>query len=150
MWRECGAGAEALVIFQGPDSFISPSWYPTKRETATVVPTWNYVVVHAHGRVRAIEDAVWLRAHVEALTNRHEQERDAPWAVSDAPEDYIQTLVGAIVGLEITITRLTGKWKLSQNRSERDREGVINGLLDEGSESATTMASLVREAMRPR
>src|SRR6185503_14024249 len=101
IWRECGAGADALAIFQGPDSFISPSWYPTKRETAAVVPTWNYIVVHAHGRVRAIDDPSWLRAHVEALTNRHEQGRVDPWAVSDAPPDYIQKLVGAIVGLEM-------------------------------------------------
>jgi transcriptional regulator len=147
VWRECGA-ADALVIFQGPDSFISPSWYPTKRETAAVVPTWNYIVVHAHGRARAVDDAEWLRAHVEALTDRQERERDAPWAVSDAPEDYIQKMVGAIVGLEITITRLTGKWKLSQNRSERDRQGVIDGLLGEGTESAATMARLVRAATR--
>ena len=150
IWRECGSGIDALVIFQGPDSFISPSWYPTKRETAAVVPTWNYVVVHAHGQVRAIDDPIWLRAHVEALTNRHEQQRDVPWAVSDAPPDYIQKMVGAIVGLEIRITRLTGKWKLSQNRSDRDRLGVIDGLLSEETGPATTMAGLVREAMKPR
>jgi transcriptional regulator len=144
VWRECDPEREALVIFQGPDSFISPSWYPSKRETATVVPTWNYIVVHAHGRLRVIDDPAWLRAHVEALTDRHEQERPRPWAVSDAPEDYIQKMVGAIVGLEMVITRLTGKWKLSQNRSERDRAGVVDGLLGEGSESAATMATLVR------
>ena len=147
IWREYAAGSDALVIFQGPDSFISPSWYPTKRETGAVVPTWNYIVVHAHGRVRAIDDADWLRAHVEALTNRHEHAREAPWAVTDAPADYIQKLVGAIVGLEMSITRLTGKWKLSQNRSERDRVGVVNGLMREGTESAATMAALVRGAV---
>jgi transcriptional regulator len=147
IWRECQAGAEALVIFQGPDSFISPSWYPTKQETGAVVPTWNYIVVHAHGSVRVVEDGEWLRMHVEALTDRQEAGRDAPWAVSDAPADYIQKLVGAIVGIEIRISRLAGKWKLSQNRSERDRAGVVDGLLREGTESANTMASLVRSRL---
>ncbi len=147
IWRECQAGADALVIFQGADSFISPSWYPTKQETGAVVPTWNYIVVHAHGRVRVVDDADWLRAHVEALTDRQEAGREAPWAVSDAPVDYIQKMVGAIVGIEIPISRLVGKWKLSQNRSERDREGVVDGLLREGTETAARMASLVRNAM---
>jgi transcriptional regulator len=150
IWRGCRDGADALVIFQGPDSFISPSWYPTKRETGSVVPTWNYIVVHAHGRVRAIEDAEWLRAHVEALTNRHERAREVPWAVSDAPEDYIQKMLGAIVGLEMPISRLTGKWKLSQNRSEGDRVGVVDGLMREGTDSATTMAALVRQTIERR
>lgn len=147
IWRECQERADALVIFQGPDGFISPSWYPTKQETGAVVPTWNYIVVHAHGRVRVVEDADWLRAHVTALTDRHEAGRQAPWAVSDAPADYIEKMVGAIVGIEIPIARVIGKWKLSQNRSERDRAGVVDGLLREGSESAATMAELVRGAM---
>jgi transcriptional regulator len=149
IWREC-RGADALVIFQGPDSFISPSWYPTKAETGSVVPTWNYVVVHAHGRLTVIEDREWLRAHVEALTNRHEGARQAPWAVSDAPLDYIEKMVGAIVGIEMPIARLTGKWKLSQNRSERDRGGVVDGLTREGTESASTMAALVRSTFERR
>jgi transcriptional regulator len=147
IWRECQAGADALVIFQGPDSFISPSWYPTKHETGAVVPTWNYIVVHAHGQVRVIEDAAWLRAHVNALTDRQEASREAPWAVSDAPADYIEKLVGAIVGIEIPISRLVGKWKLSQNRTERDRTGVVDGLMREGTPEAETMASLVRSTM---
>jgi transcriptional regulator len=147
IWRECQLRDDALVIFQGPDSFISPSWYPTKQETGAVVPTWNYIVVHAHGKVRVVEDADWLRAHVTALTNRHEASREAPWAVSDAPDDYIQKMVGAIVGIEMPIARLVGKWKLSQNRSDRDRAGVVDGLLREGAESGSTMADLVRRAM---
>jgi transcriptional regulator len=147
IWRECQDRPEALVIFQGPDSFISPSWYPTKQETGAVVPTWNYIVVHAHGTVRVVQDAGWLRAHVEALTTRHEASREAPWAVSDAPPDYIEKMVGAIVGFEMPIARLIGKWKLSQNRSERDHAGVVNGLLREGSESALAMAALVKEAL---
>jgi transcriptional regulator len=150
IWRECESGVDALAIFQGPDSFISPSWYPTKQETGAVVPTWNYIVVHAHGTVRAVQDAGWLRANVEALTNRHEASREAPWAVSDAPADYIQKMVGAIVGIELPISRLIGKWKLSQNRSERDRAGVVEGLLREGSESASRMAGLVKGALDSR
>ena len=144
IWQEVQLSTDALVIFQGPDSFISPSWYPSKLETAAVVPTWNYVVVHAHGHLRVIQDSHWLRAHVEALTNRHEQDRDVPWAVTDAPADYIQKLVGAIVGIEIPIARLTGKWKLGQNRTERDRAGVVEGLRREGTESAEALAALVR------
>jgi transcriptional regulator len=149
IWQEVQLWTDALVIFQGPDSFISPSWYPSKLETATgagarVVPTWNYVVVHAHGHLRVIQDSHWLRAHVEALTNRHEQDREAPWAVTDAPADYIQKMVGAIVGLEIQVARLTGKWKLGQNRTEQDRAGVVDGLRREGTESAEAMAALVR------
>ena len=147
IWRECQDRPEALVILQGPDSFITPSWYPTKQDTGAVVPTWNYIVVHAHGTVRVVEDASWLRAHVEALTTRHEASREAPWAVSDAPAEYIEKMVKAIVGIEMPIARLTGKWKLSQNRSERDHAGVVDGLLREGSESASTMAALVKGAL---
>ena len=148
IWRECQERPEALIIFQGPDSFITPSWYATKQETGAVVPTWNYIVVHAHGSVRIVQDAAWLRAHVEALTNRHEASREIPWGVSDAPADYIDKMVGAIVGIEVPIATLTGKWKLSQNRSERDRAGVVEGLQREGSESASTMAGLVKGVMR--
>ncbi len=147
IWRECQQRPEALVMFPGPDSFIRPSWYPSKHETGAVVPTWNYIVVHAHGSVRVIEDAGWLRAHVVALTSRHEARREAPWAVSDAPADYIQNMVKAIVGIEMPIARLIGTWKLSQNRSERDHAGVVDGLLREGSESASTMAALVKGAL---
>src|SRR5262245_50811331 len=146
IWRECN-GADALVIFQGPDSFITPSWYPTKHDTGSVVPTWNYVVVHAHGRVTVTEDRGWLRANVEALTNQLEAARESPWAVSDAPADYIEKMLSAIVGIEIPIARLTGKWKVSQNRSERDRVGVVDGLTREGTEAASTMASLVRSTL---
>jgi len=144
LWRDVACDAESLVIFQGPETFISPSWYPSKKETAKVVPTWNYAVVHAYGRVRVIDDAVWLRAHVEQLTDRHEAERPAPWKVTDAPADYIETMLRGIVGIEIRIARLVGKWKASQNRSARDRAGVVDGLLQEPTEAAATMAELVR------
>jgi transcriptional regulator len=148
IWRECVAGADALVIFQGPDSFVSPSWYPSKQETGAVVPTWNYIVAHAHGKVTAVEDAAWLRSHVEALTEHHEAGRDVPWAVSDAPEDYIRKLIGAIVGIEMPIARLTGKWKVSQNRSASDRDGVVRGLMGEGTDAARAMAALVKDSAR--
>ena len=147
LWREhAHAASDALVIFQGPQAFVSPSWYPTKHETGKVVPTWNYVVVHAHGRLRIIDDPVWVRSHLEELTSRHEGRRDAPWKLTDAPADYIEKMVGAVVGIEIPITRLVGKWKVSQNRPARDRDGVVQGLVREGSPEASTMADLVKNS----
>ncbi len=144
VWREA-AGAEVLVLFQGTDIYISPSWYPTKQETAKVVPTWNYAVVHAHGRLRAIDDREWLRAFVTRLTDRHESGRTDPWKVTDAPADYIDAMLGGIVGLEIPIARLVGKWKVSQNRPAKDREGVVEGLGRQGDATSAAMARLVRE-----
>jgi transcriptional regulator len=146
VWRETTPGAEALVIFQGPDTYVSPRWYPTKTETGKVVPTWNYVVVHAHGAPRFIDDRVWLRAFVEMLTDRHEARRPEPWKVTDAPADYIDKQVGAIIGLEIPIARLIGKWKVSQNRPSHDRAGVVAGLLQEAPRSAAAMADWVRRS----
>ena len=136
LWHDAVGGAhtavEALVVFQGPQAYISPSFYPSKAEHGKVVPTWNYVMVQARGRLRAIDDAAWLRAFVTRLTERFEAPRAAPWAVSDAPDDYIATMLGAIVGIEIELTALTGKWKVSQNRSAADRAGVARGLHDAG------------------
>jgi transcriptional regulator len=145
IWKEA-AGAEVLVLFQGPEIYISPSWYPTKQETAKVVPTWNYAVVHAHGHLRAIEDRDWLRAFVTRLTDRHESGRPDRWKVTDAPADYIETMLGGIVGLEIPLTRLVGKWKVSQNRPAQDQDGVIEGLSREGEREASAMADLVRRS----
>lgn len=146
VWRQALPRLEALVIFQGPDTYISPSWYPTKRTTGKVVPTWNYALVHAHGVPRFIDDRAWLRAFVEKLTDRHEARRQEPWKVTDAPADYIDRQVGAIIGLEIPITRLIGKWKVSQNRSPEDRAGVVEGLLRDTQRSAEVMADLVRQS----
>jgi transcriptional regulator len=146
VWRDRAPDAAALVIFQGVDSYVSPSWYPTKMETGKVVPTWNYVVVHAHGVPRFIDDRAWLRAFVEKLTSRHEAGRREPWKVTDAPADFIDKQVGAIIGLEMPITRLVGKWKVSQNRPSQDRDGVVEGLLREGGQSGAAMADLVRRA----
>jgi transcriptional regulator len=150
-WREIeasiaaggdGAG-EALAIFDGPDAYVSPSWYEEKRLTGKVVPTWNYVVVHAYGPLRFIDDPAWLLAHVERLTARHESNRERPWQVSDAPEDYVAALLRGIVGFELPVTRLAGKWKVSQNRGEADRAGVTTGLRADADPASAAMADLI-------
>jgi len=145
-WRALLEADEVLVIFQGADHYITPSWYATKRETGRVVPTWNYVMVQVRGRPRVIEDAAWLRAQIEALTNRQEGGRAAPWAVGDAPEAFVDAQIKAIIGLEVEITHIAGKWKASQNRPAADRAGVITGLEAMGDEASLAMASIVREA----
>ena len=121
-------GDAALLIVQGPDTYISPSWYPSKAETHRVVPTWNYVIVQVHGSVRLIEDAERLRQIVTELTDSHEAGRDQPWAVSDAPDEFVDAQLRAIVGLEIIVDRILGKAKLSQNRSQPDRAAVTTVL----------------------
>ena len=147
LWRESRGDVEALVVFQGAQSYISPNWYPAKAEHGKVVPTWNYIVVQARGKLRAIDDAAWLRALVERLTERHESRQDKPWRLGDAPPDYTQTMLGAIVGIEIEITGLVGKWKVSQNRSAADRAGVAAGLTAlaarDGDAGAAAMAAEV-------
>ncbi len=147
LWREPPRGVDALAIFQGPQAYVSPSWYPSKRETGKVVPTWNYAVVHAHGPLRIIDDRAWLRALVERLTRRHEAGRREPWQVTDAPPDFIEAQLAAIVGIEMPIARLAGKWKTSQNRSPRDRAGAAEGLAQDAGESAAAMADLVRRTL---
>jgi transcriptional regulator len=147
LWREHPAEAEVLVIFTGPQSYISPSFYPGKAEHGKVVPTWNYVVVQARGRLRVIDDADWLRRLVGQLTERHEAAMAAPWQVDDAPADYIEQMLKAIVGIEVDLTGLEGKWKLSQNRNAADRAGVAAGLEANGEPA---MASLVAAAHRAR
>ncbi len=143
-WRELAAVDECLVVFQGPQEYITPSWYPTKHQTQKVVPTWNYVTVHAWGRPRAIEDAAWPRRQVEDLTLLKEGDRPEPWRVDDAPAPYVAAQLKGIVGIEIPIDRIEGKWKLSQNRPEVDRAGVVAGLRSEGA-AAGVMAELVAE-----
>lgn len=139
-YRALIAAEECLVAFQGPEAYITPSWYETKRETGKVVPTWNYVAVHAWGRPRVVEDGEWIRAQVEALTKQMEGQRPVPWAVSDAPEAFVDAQIKGIFGLEIPIDRLEGKRKVSQNRSEGDRAGVVQGLRSSGDDA---MAALV-------
>ncbi|UJJ58964.1 MULTISPECIES: FMN-binding negative transcriptional regulator [Rhodanobacter] len=121
-------GAEVLLVFQGPDGYISPNWYPSKHETGREVPTWNYAVVHVHGRLRVIDDAAWLRRLLETLTDHHEAGQPQPWKITDAPDDHIEKSLRAIVGLEVVVERIEGKFKLSQNHPARNRAGVIAGL----------------------
>jgi len=152
-WREIeaaitagGAGAgEVLAMFNGPDAYISPAWYEEKRLTGKVVPTWNYVIVQAHGTVTLRHEAEWLIPHVGRLVARHEAGRDHPWALSDAPDDYVAIQARAIVGLELHIARLEAKAKLSQNRSDPDIEGTIEGLA-----TGTPLEQAVADAMRER
>ncbi|MGB3269333.1 MAG: FMN-binding negative transcriptional regulator [Rhodanobacter sp.] len=136
-------GAEVLLVFQGPDGYISPNWYPSKHETGREVPTWNYAVVHVHGRLRVVDDAAWLRRLLETLTDRHEAGQPQPWKVSDAPEDHIEKSLRAIVGLEISIDRIEGKFKLSQNHPARNRAGVIAGLRERGGGGDVELAALM-------
>lgn len=133
-------GQSVLIVFQGPHGYISPSHYETKRETGKVVPTWNYAMVQVRGVARVQEDASWLSAQIEALTKAHEDSRDKPWAVSDAPRPFIESQLKGIVGVEIEIASIDGKWKVSQNRNEADRRGVADGLASENP----AMAELVR------
>lgn len=140
VWKRLQNGAKVLAIFQGPDAYVSPSWYPSKAETGRVVPTWNYLAVHAEGQARLVHDADWLNAHLRQLTNRHESGRQQPWSVDDAPADYTERLVKAIVGIEITIEKLTGKLKASQNHTDANRAGVKQGMATE----ADAMAKLIR------
>lgn len=133
----------AIVIFQGPNAYITPSWYASKQETGKVVPTWNYTVVHAHGHIRAIDNPQWLRAHLEVLTNQQEAPFAHPWSVSDAPRDFTEKLLASLVGIEIQISKLIGKWKVSQNRPEQDKAGVVAGLRRLDISNTSQMAELV-------
>jgi len=125
-------GVQALAIFQGPDAYVTPSWYATKRENGKVVPTWNYIAIHAYGEVEFFDAADRLRAIVTLLTEQQEAARAEPWAVSDAPANYIEGMLKGIVGFALPIARLEGKWKMSQNRPAADRAGVVAGLAAEG------------------
>jgi transcriptional regulator len=146
-WRLLADNSETpvLTVFQGVDSYITPSWYETKRETGKVVPTWNYAIVQARGRGRVIEDAGWLAGQIAELTATHEAGRSEPWQVSDAPESFIASQIKGIIGLEIEIAEISGKWKVSQNRPVADRAGVADGLDGTAtSEAGREMAGLVR------
>ena len=142
-WRETDPNAEALIIFLGLDSYVTPNWYPAKQETGRVVPTWNYAAIHAYGRITFIEDPEWLRTMVTDLTKKHEASFPAPWQVSDAPAVYIDSQLKAIVGFEFQILRLEGKQKFNQNRSVEDRLGVIQGLRELEDERKTQVAELM-------
>ena len=146
-WQDV-ARQEALAIFSGPDHYVSPSWYPSKREHGKVVPTWNYVVVHAYGPVRFIEDPAWLLENVRALTDLHEKSHGTGWKVADAPPEFIASQLRAIVGVELTVTSLQGKAKASQNRTAADREGVVEGLEQFPSTAAGEMAEVVKTKLQ--
>ena len=148
-WNESLAGTDALVIFQGPSAYITPNWYATKNETGKVVPTYNYAVVHAHGPLVTFEDPERLEANVRALTDYHEAPFADPWRVDQAPADFIRAQLKGIVGVEIPIARLEGKWKVSQNRVPEDREGVVAGLRALGDPASLTMADLVAAKISP-
>ena len=154
VWREARSDVESLVVFQGAQAYVSPVWYPSKAEHGKVVPTWNYIMVQARGTARFIEDTAWLRAFVTRLTDTHEGERAAratgygatPWAVSDAPADYVETMLRAIVGVEVVLSSIVGKWKVSQNRSVADRAGVVRGLGEVAGSDAAAVARAVRDS----
>jgi transcriptional regulator len=132
--QQCGDGADVLVIFRGNESYISPNWYPSKHETHRQVPTWNYEVVHAHGRLTLVDDERFVRGVVARLTRVHEATEPRPWKMGDSPPDYIDRMLEAIVGIQVAITRLEGKAKLSQNREDRDRLNAADTLVERGEE----------------
>lgn len=143
VWQRVEQAASVLVVFQGPDAYVSPSWYATKAETGRVVPTWNYLAVHAEGVAKPVQDPAWLKQHLSRLTDQQESGRPDPWAVSDAPADFTDQLMQAIVGIEIRIETLTGKRKASQNQPERNREGVRKGLAEAGDPGVADAAKLI-------
>jgi transcriptional regulator len=147
-WRELAAVEECLVVFQGPQDYVTPSWYATKRETGKVVPTWNYAMVHAWGKPAVIDDPDWLRRQIESLTQAREASRPEPWQVDDAPAAFVTAQIKGIIGVEIPIGRIEGKWKVSQNRPEPDRAGVAAGYREQG-EAGIPMAELVAGRGKP-
>jgi transcriptional regulator len=148
-WKDLAAGGEALMIFQGPDAYITPNWYPSKAEHGKTVPTWNYAAVHAYGRPAVMQDAAWLRRHVGELTDQQERSEAVPWKVSDAPERYVDVMLRGIVGFRFEIARLEGKWKMSQNREMRDRAGTAQGLARRGAGGDAQVAAQVARHVVP-
>lgn len=151
-WKALAAGGECLVVFQGPEAYISPTWYASKATSHKVVPTWNYAMVQVRGRARVVEDPAWLGQQLRALTALQEGALPEPWEVDDAPLDFIEGLLKAIIGIEIPIASIEGKWKVSQNRGKADAEGVVAGLNSRAAaagEGAAAMAALVAERIAP-
>lgn len=146
-WKQIGSGCDVLTVFQGAQHYVHPGWYETKRQTGKVVPTWNYTMVQVQGRARAIEDDIWLARQIRDLTDMMEASYPKPWAVDDAPAPFIQSQIRGIVGIEIEITAMIGKWKVSQNRSDADRQGVVDGLRARDEADSTAMALLVEKAL---
>jgi transcriptional regulator len=148
-WKDVAESNEALMIFQGPEGYITPNWYPSKADHGKVVPTWNYAVVHAYGRPEVMEDQNWLRRHVTELTAQQEISEVKPWALSDAPESYIEVMLRGIIGFRFAFTRLEGKWKMSQNRSATDRNGIVKGLGARRQDGDLDVAELVLRQAAP-
>ncbi len=146
VWQEVAENPDTLVIFQGPAAYISPNWYPSKHEAHRQVPTYNYMVVHAHGKIVVRDDEAFVRGLVARLTRTMEANEPRPWKMGDAPADYISQMLGAIVGIEIEVTRLIGKWKLGQNKEARDRHGAVDALLAGGSEAQEAVAEAMLNA----
>jgi transcriptional regulator len=142
-------GINAVAIFRGAQTYISPNWYPSKHVDGKQVPTWNYVVVHAHGKPRLIDDSSWLLTHLHAMTNKQEASLPQPWKVSDAPREFIDRMMTAIIGIEMPIVKLEGKWKVSQNRTRADQFGVAAGLQNQGNAQSQVMTSLVMQRLKP-
>ena len=143
-WKEYLSDTEALAIFGGTQHYVTPVWYPSKREHGKVVPTWNYITVQVRGKLKFFEDTEWLRENVTALTESQEQSSNHPWRVSDAPADFIEKQLSAIVGVELAIRQIEGKWKLSQNRIPADHDGVVQGLEKLETDEASEMASIMK------
>lgn len=146
VWQEARQRPETLVIFQGPAAYLSPSWYPGKAETHRYVPTWQYMVVHAHGRITVHDDERYVRGVVARLTRKMEAGETAPWKVGDAPADYIDQMLSQIVGIEIQVERLVGKWKLGQNRTPQERVGAAEQMRERGGEMRAAVADAMRAA----
>jgi len=147
LWKNIANKSEVLIIFNGPNCYISPNYYPTKQENGKAVPTWNYVTVQVKGTVSFIHDEHWNLTMLNNLTKKHEANQSTPWSVSDAPQEYIDKMLSAIVGLEIDISSISGKWKVSQNHPEVNKQGIVEGLSQEGENDAVNIAKLVQEHM---
>ena len=147
VWRELDSASHCVVMFQGPQAYITPGWYPGKVEHGEVVPTWNYVVAHAHGVARAVVDRAWIFDMLKRLTERHEAPRAVPWSVTDAPAAFMDRMMRAVVGIEIPIDRLEGKLKASQDEAVPDRHGTVRGLREQACDAARAMAALVQDAI---
>ena len=143
-WKALREPHHSIAIFQGPQAYVSPSWYASKREHQKVVPTWNYIAVHASGSLEAIEDGDWIMRHLNDLTDANEKRREHPWKMDDAPSDYIEGMVRAIVGLRLRVSHVVGSWKMIQHRPQSDRQGVIDGLRDTGAPADLVVADIMR------
>lgn len=146
--NDLSGGQDGLMIFQGPNAYVSPSWYEEKTLTGKVVPTWNYLAVHVYGTISLHDDPDWLRQHLERLTTEHESEFDAPWRIGDAPSEYITSMLRGIVGIEVAIKRVVGNWKLSQNKAQTDQQTIVAGLREQSRPQDSALAQIMAEALK--